>query len=162
MKDRIKTLKRIPVSKLTPHPKNHRQHPEHQKRALSGLLDEIGWTTGLIVRETEDGYQILDGHLRQQMTTGKVPCLVVDLSDQEADLLLASHDAVTGMAIVDQSKLDDLLSTLSAKNPDVQNMLADLASSTQLALDEGQEFDESCADDVARVTCPHCGEVFPL
>ncbi|MEZ5943186.1 MAG: hypothetical protein R3C18_17475 [Planctomycetaceae bacterium] len=36
------------------------------------------------------------------------------------DPLLASHDAaVTGMAEVNQNKLDDLLATLSAKNPDV-------------------------------------------
>ncbi|MEZ5945230.1 MAG: ParB N-terminal domain-containing protein [Planctomycetaceae bacterium] len=162
MKDRIKSLRRIPASKLVPHPKNHREHPDRQKRVLSGLLEEIGWTTGLIVRETKAGYQILDGHLRQQMTTGKVPCLVVDLTDDEADLLLASHDAVTGMAEVNQNKLDDLLATLSAKNPDVQEMLEQLATNTSMALDEGKEFDESCADDVATVTCPSCGEVFPL
>jgi len=30
-----------------------------------------------------------------------------------------------------------------------------------LAMDEGQEYDESAADDVKMVTCPHCGEAFP-
>ena len=163
MKDRIKSLKRIPASTLIPHPLNHRTHPDHQKRVLQGLLEEVGWADALIVRETPEGYHILDGHLRSEMTTGKVPCLVVDLDDHEADLLLATHDHVTGLAGIDQGKLDELLSELSSKNEDVQNLLSELATKTEeYLLDDGQEFDESCADDVATVTCPHCGEIFPL
>ena len=163
MKDRIKSLKRIPASKLIPHPLNHRTHPDHQKRVLQGLLDDVGWADAVIVRETPEGYQILDGHLRSEMTTGKIPCLVVDLSDDEANLLLATHDHIAGMAGTDQSKLDDLLSELSSKNDDVQSLLDELATKTEeYLLDEGQEFDESCADNVSTVTCPHCGEIFPL
>jgi len=162
MKDRIKSLKRIPASKLVPHPKNHRVHSDHQKRALQGVLDEIGWSDALIVREHKDGYQILDGHCRSELTTDKIPCLVVDLTDYEAELFLASFDHLSSMAGVDQSKLDELLSELSVKNADVQAMLDDLASKTEeLLLDEGKEFVESCADDVATITCPHCGGIFP-
>lgn len=163
MKDRIKTLSRIPASKLVPHPKNHRTHSDHQKRALQGLLDEIGWADALLVRETPDGYQILDGHLRQTMTTEDIPCLVVDLTDDEADLLLVAHDHITGMAGIDQAKLDDLLAELSCQNADVQALLDELSSITdEMLLDEGKDYDESCADDVKTVTCPSCGEIIPV
>lgn len=163
MKDRIKSLKRIPASKLVPHPKNHRTHPDQQKRALQGLLEEVGWADALIVRETKTGYQIIDGHLRQTLTTEKIPCLVVDLTDDEADLLLATHDHITTLAGRDQGKLDDLLAEMSVKHPDVQSLLDDLATKTQdYLLDDGKEFDESCADDVETMTCPHCGQEFPL
>lgn len=163
MKDRIKSLKRIPVSKLTAHPQNHRTHPDQQRRALQGLLNEVGWADALIVRETSDGFQILDGHLRSEMTSGKVPCLVFDLDDHEANLLLATHDHLTSMAKPDQLKLDDLISELSSNNPEVQNLLNELSAKTEeFLLDEGQEYDESCADDVMTVTCPHCGRTFPL
>lgn len=163
MKDRIKSLKRIPVSKLVAHPQNHRTHPDQQRRALQGLLNEVGWADALIVRQSEDGYQILDGHLRSEMTSGKIPCLVVDLDDHEANLLLATHDHLTNMAKPDQHKLDDLIAELSSKNEDVQSLLNELTSKTaEFLLDEGQEYDESCADDVAKVECPHCGRIFPL
>jgi hypothetical protein len=163
MKDRIKKLSRIPANKLVPHPKNHRTHSDHQKRALQGLLDEIGWADALLVRETADGFQILDGHLRQTMTTEDIPCLVVDLTDDEADLLLATHDAITGMAGTDQAKLDELLAEISWANPDVLTLLAELSSITaEMMLDDGKEYDESCANDVKTVTCPACGEIIPV
>ncbi|MBI1347128.1 hypothetical protein GC163_12660 [bacterium] len=163
MKDRIQSLTRIPATKLVPHPKNHRTHSDHQKRALQGLLDEIGWADALLVRETPAGYQILDGHLRQTMTTEAVPCLVVDLTDAEADLLLVTHDHITGLAGIDQAKLEDLLSELSCQNAEVQALLDELSSQTaEMLLDEGKEYDESCADGVQSVTCPKCGEIIPL
>lgn len=104
------------------------------------MLDDVGWADAVIVRETPDGYQILDGHLRTEMTTGKVPCLVVDLDDHEADLLLATHDHVTGLAGIDQSKLDDLLSELSCKNEDVQSLLSELAEQAGSFFAEQQGF----------------------
>src|SRR5687767_6711495 len=49
-------------AELVAHPKNWRVHPDHQKTALSGVLDEVGWVQNVIVNRTTG--RVLDGHLR--------------------------------------------------------------------------------------------------
>ncbi|MHC4181694.1 MAG: ParB N-terminal domain-containing protein, partial [Planctomycetota bacterium] len=64
IRDRIKSLRRVKASDLLPHPANWRTHPQAQQDAMRGVLDEIGWAGACLVRETPDGLQLIDGHLR--------------------------------------------------------------------------------------------------
>ena len=61
---RIKELRRVRAGDLRPHPKNWRTHPEEQQNALRGILAEVGIADALLVRETPEGLQLIDGHLR--------------------------------------------------------------------------------------------------
>ena len=107
-RDRIKALVRVAPSQLEPHPKNWRTHPPEQRQAIEGILSEIGYAGALICRPApgdngdKDRYQIIDGHLRQDVTPdGTVPILVLDLDDAETDKLLATFDPIGDMATVD-------------------------------------------------------------
>ena len=51
IKDRIVDFKRVKASKLIPHPRNWRTHPDKQKNALKGVLAEIGYADAIVVRE---------------------------------------------------------------------------------------------------------------
>jgi len=125
VKDRIKGgIRRVRAGDLTPHPKNWRTHPDAQKDAMRGVLAEIGIADVLIVRELEDKtLQILDGHLRAETTPDqKVPCVVVDLNDEEALKLLATHDAITGLAETDSQVLLDLVAEIETESDGVGDM----------------------------------------
>ena len=56
------------------------------------------------------------------------PTLILDVSDAEADLLLATHDPPAALPEYDRAKLDALLQEVRAKSPAVVGMLKDLAA----------------------------------
>jgi DNA modification methylase len=128
--DRIKALRRVLAGDLKPHPKNWRRHPESQRNALLGLLAEIGYADVLLTRELPDGsLQIIDGHLRAETTPDcLVPVLVTDLTEDEAEKVLLTHDPLASMATADKENLESLLASLKFESPDVSAMLEGLAT----------------------------------
>jgi DNA modification methylase len=127
--DRIKTFKRVNVADLIDNPKNWRKHPDAQRNALGGLLESVGWADAVLARETDEGLMLIDGHLRKELAAdSKVPVLVLDVTEAEADLILATHDPLTSMAETDQALLDELVQGLEIDNDETQKMLDELAS----------------------------------
>ena len=127
IRDRIKKLVRVPASELIPNPKNWRTHPEEQQNALRGVLAEVGIADALIARETKDGLQLIDGHLRADVDPSvEWPVLVLDVTEEEADKILATHDPLTMMAEVDDTMLSKLLDDVEMESADVQKMLDEL------------------------------------
>ena len=124
VRDRIKALKRVKASELIPNPKNWRIHSQSQQDALKGVLTEVGYADALLVRETDDGYMLVDGHLRAETTPDEsVPVLVLDINEQEADLVLATLDPLASMATSDDNQLKSLLESISTDNIEVNDLL---------------------------------------
>lgn len=124
IRDRIKELRRVKASELLPNPKNWRQHPKSQVNALTGVLNQIGYADALIARETPEGLMLIDGHLRTEITPDmKVPVLVVDLTEEEADLMLATFDPLAGMAESDNDLLANLLQSIKTDDENIQTLL---------------------------------------
>ena len=129
MRDRVKELRRVKASELRANPKNWRLHPPGQEQALRGVLEEIGFADAMIVRETPEGLELIDGHLRRDvMGDQEVPVLVVDVSAEEADKLLLTVDPLAMMAHTDNEQLLELLQTTSFENDAVSAMLEALAN----------------------------------
>jgi len=130
IKDRIKELRRVKASELMPNPKNWRTHPKEQQDALKGILAEVGYVDALLARELEDGtLQLIDGHLRAETTPDEeVPVLVIDVSEEESDKILATFDPLSAMASTDQELLDELLSGIESEDDGLQSLLESLAS----------------------------------
>ena len=125
IRDRIRELRRVPVQRLVPHPKNWRRHPKAQKDAFAALRGEIGFAGVLLVRELSDGkYQILDGHMRAAMTReGLVPVVILDLTDEEAEKFLVTYDPLAAMAETDYERLKALLDTVQTDSAAVKELL---------------------------------------
>jgi hypothetical protein len=118
-RNRIVGLEVVPASELAQHPQNWRLHPERQRSAMLSALETIGIADAVLAYRSEraDGaLTLIDGHLRRDLID-KVPVLVTDLSDDEADMLLASHDVITTMAQRDESALAALLEGIEAEMP---------------------------------------------
>ena len=123
--DRIKELRRVRARDLLPNPKNWRRHPKSQVDALRGLLTEVGYADALLARELSDGkLMLIDGHLRRQTTPDVlVPVLVLDVTEEEADKILATHDPLAAMAESDAERLKVLLATVQTDSDAVQELL---------------------------------------
>ena len=135
IRDRIKELRRVKASDLIPNPRNWRTHPKAQADALRGILAEVGYADALIARETPDGLQLIDGHLRAETTPDNmVPVLILDVTEAEADKILLTLDPLAAMAEADKDRLGGLLASVTTDSLAVTAMLEDVARRARLVL----------------------------
>lgn len=129
VRDRIKDLRRVPARDLVVNPRNWRKHPAAQAEALRGLLDQIGYADALIARELPDGQlMLIDGHLRAETTPEqRVPVLVLDVNEAEADMILATLDPLASMATTDKVAARDLVALLEGQTDSVRQLLESLS-----------------------------------
>ena len=133
MKDRVKELRA--------NPKNWRRHPPSQEAALRGVLEDIGFADAVIARETDDGLELIDGHLRQEVMGDQViPVLIVDVTEEEADKMLLTYDPLAMMAHADQDQLLHLLRDTQFESQAVNDMLEALANGERLPMPDLTEY----------------------
>lgn len=168
IKNRILRFEQVAGRDLSSHVGNWRDHPEQQARALVGVLKQIGIADVLLGWHSERNggrLTVYDGHLRKDLGPDvKWWVAITDLSDSEADFMLATLDTLALNAIADAAQLESLLGSISVDDPAVSQMLADLAADSGLVAADSvdfKEYDESAADDVEMLTCPHCGKTYP-
>src|SRR5262245_52090618 len=112
IRDRIRDFRRVSACELLDNDGNPRRHPQAQRDALRGVLEQIGIAAAMIAYHSERNggkLTLIDGHLRKQDFDVDWPTLILDVSDEEADLLLATHDPLAALAEYDQPKLQALL-----------------------------------------------------
>jgi hypothetical protein len=96
---------------------------------MEGILAEVGMADALLARRLPDGtLELLDGHLRADLVAeAEVPVLIVDLSEEEAKLLLAVHDPIGAMAEANEEALRALLGQLESDQAGLQDLLLELS-----------------------------------
>jgi len=143
IRDRIKSLRRVKASELAPNPRNWRSHPEAQQAAMRGILAEVGYAGAVLARETPDGLQLIDGHLRAEIDLdGKIPVLVLDVTAEEADKILATFDPLTSMAEANEEALGKLLAEIETDSEGLQAMLEGLAAENNIDVFEPGAVEE--------------------
>jgi len=141
-RDRIKELRRVRAGDLIPCPWNWRQHPIEQREALLAVLIEVGYAGACLARETEEGLELIDGHMRAEMDLDQeVPVLVLDVTEAEAKKLLATLDPLTGMATENAEAKRQLLGELDVQEASLRKMIAEMLADT-----EGPEDEEGGSD----------------
>ena len=124
---------------------------------MRGILEDIGFADAMIARETPDGLELIDGHLRQEvMGDQDIPVLIVDVTEEEADKMLLTLDPLAMMANADTDQLLHLLRDTQFESQAVNDMLEALAIGERLP-ELGDVIDESIADGVSLCNCPSCG-----
>jgi len=112
-RNRIKERRRVRAGDLIANPKNWRDHGSEQKAAVTAILEEIGQCATLRAIETPAGLMLIDGHLRTELDPAQEWDVdVLDLTTEEADILLASFDPLAAMATTNKAALDELLAGL--------------------------------------------------
>jgi hypothetical protein len=125
IRDRIRDFRRVKARLLQPHPRNWRTHPRAQQNALRALLAEVGYAGALVARELPDGsLQLIDGHLRAETTPDQlVPVVVLDVTEAEANKLLAFFDPLSALAGRDEERAAALAAEVQTESPELQAML---------------------------------------
>lgn len=134
-RNRVIGLEYIHSRDLDNHPGNWRDHPKPQVEALRGVLSEVGVAGALLAYRSErNGGKMttIDGHLRKDAAPQTWPVLVLDVTDAEADYILATHDPLAAMAQADAAALDALLASVNSGDAAVQALLAELAEDAGL------------------------------
>lgn len=155
-RDRVVGFKRIKASELVPNEKNWRRHPENQRTTLRSMMEKVGIVDAAIARQLPDGkYKLIDGHLRRDLTGDQaVPVLITDLSEEEADAVLATLDPLAGMAEADSSALEHLLRDLASQDSGLLDVLSAVGKAYDVDLsfaDNPPIFDDGAGDELGVV-----------
>ena len=168
MRNRVKELRFVKASELTPCADNWRLHPKRQRDLMKNVLQTIGYADALIARETEDGkLALIDGHLRADVSPNvEVPVLVVDLNEREAKELLLVHDPIGALAERDDEAVARLLEDFEATNETLERFIGEefklawadvdaesLQESKQVAIPNLFQFIVECEDETEQREC---------
>jgi hypothetical protein len=135
IRDRVTELVRVRAGDLVPNPSNWRRHPERHRAALRGLLREIGYADAILARREGEDLVLIDGHLRQSLDPNQVvPVLVLDVTESEAQTLLATLDPLAALAVPDPDALARLLESVKSSSGAVNDLLEGLARDAGIAL----------------------------
>jgi DNA modification methylase len=150
-RSRVVGQRDMSVADLVANPANWRRHPEGQLAALVGAIEEIGFVVPVIFNQRTG--RLVDGHARveEARKVGMVtlPVTVVDLSEDEERIALASLDPLSALAEMDAEALGALLADIDADNPDLQHLFAGLAEEVDRLLDAEQSGTAGNTDDDA-------------
>jgi hypothetical protein len=164
-RDRVKELIRVKASELRASASNWRLHGDQQKAAMRGILDEVGFVSGLIAfRDKRGKLTLIDGHLRKEISGDElVPVQVVDLTEAEAKKILATFDPIGAMATSNAEALETLLKGMKPQADAVQQLLDELAKEAGITPPNflpASIDDQSRLDEKAKQKCPKCGHEF--
>ena len=167
IRDRIVELRRVKASELTPNPRNWRTHPRAQRKAMQAILEEVGYAGALLARETPAGLELIDGHLRSAITPEEtVPVLVLDVTEAEANKILATYDPIAAMAGAEGDKLKAVLDDIDTGSAALQKMLEELADEhgllEQQTTDEGPDPREEKAQELMEQWGTERGQVWSI
>ena len=157
-KNRIIETADMAVKDLKANPKNWRKHPKAQADALAGVLDTVGWVAQVIWNRRTG--HLIDGHLRLELAVKRkektIPVNVVDLSEEEEAMILATFDPIAAMAETEKQQLAALMQSIETEDEAIRQLLKDLAPPVVL-----EEFEPAPVGEPTAITIP-TGEVIEL
>jgi ParB-like chromosome segregation protein Spo0J len=160
MNVRVVKLDFVEARELLAHPMNARRHPNAQREALRGSIEELGFVAPLIVN-ARTGY-LLDGHLRVEEALlrderAQLPVVYVDLSEEEEALFLASYDYIATMASFEPQALKALIESIEVEDERVRALLSEINEAFKLDALEEEAFPVVDEDIPTEHCCPKCG-----
>jgi hypothetical protein len=135
-KNRIIERVDMRVGDLRDHEGNPWLHPARQQEQVEGLLNEIGKIDSIKAWRSERLNGVLatwDGHLRKALNPDEIwPVDITDLTDEEADLVIAVYNRTSHDAMIEGDLLDALLDGVAATDMAVLQMLDEMSSESEM------------------------------
>lgn len=127
----------IAPESLIPHHDNFRRHGGAQLDALRGSLDTLGWVRTVLV--SRDSGRVLDGHARVEQAIARgektVPVTIVDVTEDEERLILATLDPMTRMAYEDKEALKALVESTTSESAAITSLLTEMGKQAAVVPD---------------------------
>jgi hypothetical protein len=117
-------LEYIDPADLKKNPRNWRLHPETQMRALSAVMEEVGWAGALLYNERTE--RLIDGAARKELFEGKgkVPVLIGSWDEATEKKILATLDPLGAMAEANEAALASLQAEIGSDSDALNQLLA--------------------------------------
>jgi len=136
-RNRIVGLEYHKPGEIADHPLQWRVHSTAQEAALRAVLSEVGIAGALLAYRNNGGLVAIDGHLRKSLDAdAEWPVLLLDVTEDEANKLLATTDPLAAMAGADAAMLGDLLAVIETENDTLQALLDGLAEEHGIVTEE--------------------------
>lgn len=166
-KNRIIGFKVVKLGDINHNPRQWKTHPDSQKGTLRGILDEVGFAGVPVVYNSvrTGGLTYVDGHGRKETAPDQTTWVAItDLTDEEADFILATFDLISQQALPIPEKFADLMESINTGSEAVQAMLSQAYDRVVLPGLEPPEdpvppedFQEYGEDLETEYCCPKCG-----
>src|SRR5262245_9409622 len=149
-RDRYLETVTVRAGDILPHALNPKIHPAQQLEPLGAILEDVGKVDALKAYKSErEGGALVywDGHARMGLRPDEVWRVdVYDISDAEADLLLASFDPVGWEAEQSRAKLESLMQDIQTGNADLMSFLSKQAEEAGIIPGDGSGGTERDAE----------------
>jgi len=123
---------------LSTNPYNWRGYLKKQQETLQAAIREIGYLRSVTVNKRTGN--IIDGHLRVGLAIfagqDTIPVEYVDLDEAEEREAIATFDPIAALTDAEPEALDRLLREIASDEPQIQQLLSDLASDAGLNREE--------------------------
>lgn len=149
------------AKELQANPHNWRKHPPAQVKAMQDVFNEVGWAGALLYNERTG--HLIDGHLRQKISKGRVPVLVGDWSEEDERKILLTLDPLAYMAEHDQDVLLNLLQSTEFQSDAINAMLEAVVNGETQPMPNfvpDPDAPQGKLDEMKKVECPECGHEF--
>lgn len=164
LRNRVKEVKRLKASDVSPNPKNFRLHNDFQRQQFRAILGEVGFAgVSLAYYSERNGGRLtlLDGHMRSEETPPDFESdyAILDVDDAAADKVLLSFDYLGSLATIDEEKIRQLTAEIEVQTEAAKATINAIA--TKFAEPVAPEaFDEFGEDIETDHKCPKCGYRF--
>lgn len=156
-------IQHLPLSEIHPYPGNPRDISQAVP-LVANSIRQFGFKNPIIV---DREHVIISGHARyaaaQELELETVPCIVSDMSEEQARAFRIADNKSSEIATWDYAKLNEELA--KAKDMDVD---IDLETEFGFVTNDEHNPDDIYGDkkepkekDPEYVTCPHCGHLNP-
>ena len=152
----------VAPDQLLANPDNWRKHPTFQRKALAGVLREVGLVQSVIVNQRTG--RLVDGHLRVELAMEQgqatVPVVYVDLSEADERKILATIDPVAALAETDGQALAAILANVTTEDDGLQALLESLGGSIGAGVEESQmpDLPDGPRSDYRQMTFTVCAD----
>lgn len=105
----------VPITSLSPHPRNYRVHPDQQLEHLQASLQEFGWARNVVVSSDNvilAGHGIVEAARRRGETEVPVHRLNLPSTDPKAEKFMVLENEVSRLAEDDETQLAALLADI--------------------------------------------------
>lgn len=162
----------VTIDSLRPWPTNYNQHDDAQRVQLGASLKVHGQFRNIVIWRDYivTGHGLVEAAQARGYTEIEVKRLPDAWSEAKVQAVLVADNELAKLSTPDNEQLAGLLQEIRLENDEwlettgwnggrLDGLLRELANVGEPP--QFKEYDESVADDVEMITCPHCGGEFP-
>ncbi len=163
----------VEITSLKPWDRNPRRRDDANISRVVESIKRFGFAAPILARRADS--EVIAGHTRlkaaETLGITRVPVRYLDLDPADAHLLALADNRLNELGSWDDERLIELLSEIRQQgdgvalvagwhDAEIDGLLKSTADAPMPT--EFKEYDESVAEDVKTVSCPHCGGTVPV